>query len=79
MKVMTCKQLGGACDKEFKGHSFEEIAEQSRAHGKAMYELGDKKHLIAMEKMQELMEFPEAMQEWMTLKREEFKEQPEQD
>ena len=30
MKTMTCKQLGGACDKEFHGNTFEEMAEQSK-------------------------------------------------
>ncbi|MFT6972682.1 MAG: putative small metal-binding protein, partial [Roseivirga sp.] len=25
MKTMTCKQLGGACDHEFRANSFEEI------------------------------------------------------
>ena len=25
MKTMTCKQLGGACDKEFHANTFEEI------------------------------------------------------
>ena len=27
---MTCKQLGGACDKEFHGNTFEEIANLSK-------------------------------------------------
>ena len=30
MKTMTCRQLGGACDKEFRANTFEEIAEQSK-------------------------------------------------
>jgi predicted small metal-binding protein len=30
MKKMTCNQLGGACDFEFLGETFEEIASQSK-------------------------------------------------
>ncbi len=30
MKTMNCKQLGGACEKEFQADSFEEIAEMSK-------------------------------------------------
>ncbi len=30
MKTMTCKQLGGACDKEFQANTFEEMAELSK-------------------------------------------------
>lgn len=33
MKTMTCKQLGGACDKEFHTETFEEMAELSKKHG----------------------------------------------
>ena len=32
MKAMTCKQLGGACEKVFHANSFEEIAEMSKKH-----------------------------------------------
>ena len=32
MKAMTCKQLGGACDRVFHANSFEEIAELSKKH-----------------------------------------------
>ena len=32
MKAMTCKQLGGACDRVFHANSFEEIAEMSKKH-----------------------------------------------
>jgi len=38
MKTMTCKQLGGACDKEFQANSFEEITEMSKQHGSVLPE-----------------------------------------
>lgn len=55
MKTMTCKQLGGACDKEFHAENFEEMANLSQQHGMEMYQKGDAEHLKAMEEMQELM------------------------
>jgi predicted small metal-binding protein len=72
MKTMTCKQLGGACDKEFHANSFEEIAEQSKKHGMEMFQKGDKAHLDAMNEMRGLMKDPKAMEEWFENKRKEF-------
>lgn len=72
MKTMTCKQLGGACDLEFHASTFEEMAEQSKQHGVEMYQKGDEAHLQAMQKMQELMKSPTAMQEWFEEKKKEF-------
>lgn len=74
---MTCKQLGGACDKVFRAESFEEIAEMSKNHSTEMFQQGDEAHLKAMQKMQELMQKPEAMQEWFADKRKEFEALPE--
>jgi hypothetical protein len=51
MKTMTCEQIGGACDKEFKANSFDEIAELSKQHGLEMFQQQDKAHLDAMQKM----------------------------
>lgn len=77
MKTMTCKQLGGACNEEFTAETFEEIAEQSRQHGTEMYKKGDVPHLQAMQEMSEMMNDPEAMQQWMEKKRKEFEALPE--
>lgn len=78
MKTMTCKQLGGACDEEFTAETFEEIAEQSRQHGSEMYKKGDVAHLQAMQEMSEMMNDPEAMQQWMEKKRKEFESLPDE-
>ncbi len=64
MKSMTCKQLGGACDKVFQAETFEEIAELSKKHGMEMFQKGDEAHLQAMNAMQELMKSPDSMQKW---------------
>lgn len=65
MKKMTCQQLGGACEMEFTGTSFEEIAMQSKKHGMDMFQKGDNTHIAAMQKMQADMRTPEDMAAWM--------------
>lgn len=77
MKTMTCKQLGGACDKEFHANSFEEISEMSKQHGMEMFQKNDQDHLKAMGEMQELMQKPEAMKAWFESKKKEFDALPE--
>jgi predicted small metal-binding protein len=74
MKTMTCKQLGGACDLEFHADTFESMAEQSKKHAMEMFQKGDKLHLDAMNKMQELMKTPDSMREWFNNMRKEFNE-----
>jgi hypothetical protein len=77
MKTMTCRQLGGACDLKFHAETFEEMAEQSKQHGKEMYQAGDEEHLKAMKEMQDLMQSPDAMTDWFESKRKEFDSLPE--
>jgi len=77
MKTMSCKQLGGACDKEFHANSFEEIAEMSKLHGMEMFQENDDAHLKAMNEMKQLMQKPDAMTEWFERKRKEFESLPE--
>lgn len=72
MKTMTCKQLGGACDLEFKAETFEAMAELSKAHGMEMAQKQDPAHLQAMAEMMELMKDPQAMADWMENKRANF-------
>ncbi len=79
MKAMTCKQLGGACDLEFRAHTFEEIAEMSKQHGMEMFQLGDQEHLVAMKQMQDLMKAPDAMKEWFKEKQSLFESLPDVD
>jgi len=78
MKTMSCKQLGGACDKEFHASSFEEIAEMSKQHGMEMFHQKDEAHLKAMHQMQELMQEPEAMKDWFNNRKKEFAALPEE-
>ncbi|MCB0803671.1 MAG: DUF1059 domain-containing protein [Flavobacteriales bacterium] len=76
MKTMTCKQLGGACDKKFHANTFEEMAELSKQHGKEMFQKSDEAHLKAMNNMKDLMKSPTDMQHWFENKRNEFNAVP---
>jgi hypothetical protein len=77
MKTVNCKQLGGACDLEFKGNTFEEVAELSKQHGMEMFQKQDEAHLAAMAEIQALMQKPEAMAAWFESKKQEFDALPE--
>lgn len=77
MKVMTCQQLGGACDLQFRAKTFEEMAELSKNHGMEMFKASDANHIRAMDVMMEKMNNPETMQQWIDQKREEFHALPE--
>ena len=76
MKTMTCKQLGGACDKIFQGNTFEEMAELSKQHGMEMFQTKDEAHLKIIYELQELMEIPGEMEKWLESKRQAFKDLP---
>lgn len=78
MKTMTCRQLGGACDAQFKANTFEGIAELSKKHGMEMFQKKDPAHLEAMGEMKTLMSNPEAMQAWFQNKKTEFEALPTQ-
>ena len=77
MKTMTCRQLGGACDLEFRASTFEEMAELSKQHGMQMHQQQDAAHLEAMGAMQSLMQQPGAMEKWFEERRQEFEALPE--
>ncbi|MBI2085204.1 MAG: DUF1059 domain-containing protein [Candidatus Aenigmarchaeota archaeon] len=77
MKTMTCKQLGGTCNKEFRAKTFEEMAEMSKKHGMEMFQKGDVKHIKAMNDMMELMKNPKDMKLWFESKRKDFDALPE--
>ena len=77
MKVMSCRQLGGACDVEFSAETFEEMAKLSKQHGMEMHRINDAAHLQAMQDMQQLKKSPQYMADWFGAKRREFDALPE--
>ena len=72
MKKMTCKQLGGACENEFYGETFEDIASQSKKHGMEMFQQKDAAHIDAMNEMQKQMKTPSDFTTWYETKKQEF-------
>ena len=76
MKTMTCRQLGGACDIEFRAETFEEMAQLSQQHGMEMHKANDSEHLEAMKTMQSLMANKEDMDKWYEGRRQEFESLP---
>lgn len=51
MKTLTCRDLGGPCDHELRGSTFEEIGHASRAHVMNMIEHADAAHMEAADHM----------------------------
>lgn len=51
MKTLTCRDLGGACDENIAGATFEEIGQKCRAHVMEAVKRGDAAHKAAMNKM----------------------------
>jgi hypothetical protein len=76
MRTMTCRELGGACELEFRANTFEEVAQMSQKHGKEMFQRGEAAHLEAMNAMRDLMQSKDGMAKWMESKRNEFEAKP---
>jgi len=72
MKTMTCRQLGGGCDKAFQANTFEEIVALSKQHGMEMFQQQDPDHLEAMQKVMVMMQQPEVMQTFFDEKKKAF-------
>jgi predicted small metal-binding protein len=51
MKTMTCKQLGGPCDREHRGESADEVIQAQDAHLKEAVAAGDETHRAAADAM----------------------------
>ena len=65
---MTCKQLGGACDKQFTASTFDELADQSRAHIMQMMATQDADHMPAIQTAMKMMQDPAVMETWINEK-----------
>ena len=51
MKKLTCRDLGGPCDLELIGDSFQEIGKKSYSHVMEQIKSGDEAHKAAADKM----------------------------
>ena len=74
---MTCKQLRGACDKEFHAETVEEMVKLSQEHGMEMMQKGDQAHIKIMEEMREKGKDAEAREKYMAETKKEFDALPE--
>jgi hypothetical protein len=54
MKLMKCKDLGGACDELIGGNTPEEMGDNCKAHAMLMIQKGDEDHIEAMRAMQDM-------------------------
>jgi ABC-type transporter MlaC component len=74
MKKLTCRDLGGPCDAELVGESFEEIGKKSRDHVMEQMQKGDKAHLSAANNMRTAT--PEQQQAMMAEFKKKFEQAP---
>ncbi len=75
MKKLTCRDLGGACEAEIMGSSFEEVGKKSREHVMEQINRGDEAHKVAMDKMRNAS--PEEQASMMAQFEKRFSEAPE--
>ena len=74
MKRLTCRDLGGPCDAEFAGSSFEEIGKKSREHVMEQMQKGDEAHLSSANNMRSAT--PEQQKAMMAEFKRKFDEAP---
>lgn len=74
MKKLTCKDVGGPCDFEFTGHTFEEIGKKSYTHVMEQIKNGDESHKAAAAKMREAS--PEQQKVWIAEWEKNFNDAP---
>ncbi len=75
MKKLTCRDLGGPCDKEITGNSFDEMGNNCKTHVMEQINNGDESHKIAAGKMKDAT--PEQQKAWMAEFEKKYKEAPE--
>ena len=64
MKTMTCKQLGGPCDQQFRGVTADEVINAQDRHLKDMVAGGDDTHAGAHQDMQGRWKHPVSGMGW---------------
>ena len=73
---MSCRDMGGACDKVFRAQTFKELAIQTKIHSNEMVKQKDQPHIDAHKAMKKLMKDPKVMQEWFAKRKEAFESSP---
>ena len=75
MKKLLCRDLGGPCDVEFIGDSFQEIGKKSYDHVMDQIKRGDEAHKVAAGNMRDAL--PEEQKAMMMEYEKRFNEAPE--
>ena len=75
MKTLTCRDLGGPCDAELTGNSFQEVGKKSHDHVMEQIKSGDQAHKLAAEKMRTAT--PEQQKAMMAAYERNYNEAPE--
>ena len=75
MKRLTCKDLGGPCDAELTGNSFQEVGKKSYEHVIGQINAGDEAHKAAAAKMK--TSSPEEQKSMMAEYEKNYNEAPE--
>lgn len=77
MKTMTCKQMGGPCDKAFQGTSADEVIKAQDRHLKEAVADGDTTHETALKAMQARWKNPIKGMGWYKKVKKDFAALPE--
>jgi hypothetical protein len=77
MKTMTCKQLGGPCDRAHQGNTADEIIKTHDAHLKEEVASGDTTHESALKEMKGRWKNPISGMGWYRKTKKEFAALPE--
>jgi predicted small metal-binding protein len=64
MKIMTCRQLGGACDLQLRGETADEIIKAQDRHLKEIVAGGDTAHEVALGAMKGRWRHPLKGMKW---------------
>ncbi len=74
MKKLTCRDLGGPCNAEITGNSFQEVGKKSYEHVMEQINKGDEAHQVAAAEMKDSS--PEEQQSMMVEYEKRFNETP---
>ncbi len=78
MKTMTCRQLGGPCDLEFRGDTADEVINLQDEHLKAAVADGDAAHEPALKDMKGRWKRPISGMKWYKTATRDFAALPEE-
>ena len=77
MKTMTCRQLGGACDRQLRGDTADEIIKAQDQHLKEIVAGGDTAHEAALREMRGRWRHPLLGMKWYKNVKQDFAHQSE--